>query len=146
VNAVRRIAERLGFSGQIEYRHVQSQSGGAQFCLGPTVGEDLLAVYAEAFTRDADPQDFSLLAIIAHECSHQRLLRNRALREILKRFPNERFEEVLASLVGAQLLHETKDSTALVWKATADLAMLGMPADETVRLIEQLQGLIARFL
>jgi hypothetical protein len=63
----RDIARRLGFSGRVEYRHVFSGSGGAQFGLGPDVDHDLVVVYAEAFARDADPHDFSLDAIIAHE-------------------------------------------------------------------------------
>jgi hypothetical protein len=51
----------------VEYRHVYSQTGGAQYGRGNTPEEDLLTVYAEAFERDADPQDFSLEAMIAHE-------------------------------------------------------------------------------
>ena len=43
----------------------------AQYARGSTAHEDLLTVYAEAFERDADPEDFSLEAILAHERGHQ---------------------------------------------------------------------------
>src|SRR2546421_6255 len=72
---VARIARALGFVGHVEYRHVYSQTGGAQYGQGTTAAEDLLTVYAEAFDRDADPDDFSLDAILAHERGHQLLAR-----------------------------------------------------------------------
>jgi hypothetical protein len=58
-------ARHLGFIGNVEYRHVYSQAGGAQYGLGVTPEQDLLITYAEAFERDADPDDFSLEAISA---------------------------------------------------------------------------------
>src|SRR5947209_18585826 len=75
-NRAARIARDLGFVGEIEYRHVYSQTGGAQYGRGSTEEEDLLTVYAEAFERDADPEDFSLEAILAHERGHQLLVRH----------------------------------------------------------------------
>lgn len=57
------MARALGFVGRVEYRHVYSASGGAQYGHGAEVESDLLTVYAEAFDRDADPEDFSLSAI-----------------------------------------------------------------------------------
>ena len=45
---IRRIAKRFGFVGRVEYRHVFSGSGGAQFGLGSDAERDLLVVYAEA--------------------------------------------------------------------------------------------------
>lgn len=59
-NRASRIARQLGFMGSVEYRHVYSQTGGAQYGRGNMANEDLLTVYAEAFERDADPNDFSL--------------------------------------------------------------------------------------
>src|SRR6266481_6451352 len=76
---ITQIAHRLGFAGQIEYRHVYSQAGGAQYGLAVAPEYDLLIVYAEAFERDADPDDFSLEAIIAHERGHQLLARHQPL-------------------------------------------------------------------
>ena len=70
-SVARRSARALGFVGQVEYRHVYSQSGGAQDGRGAEASTDLLTVDAEAFDRDADPDDFSLSAIIAHERGHQ---------------------------------------------------------------------------
>lgn len=58
---IRRIGRRLGFIGRVEYRHVYSHSGGARYGTGPSIDDDLLALYAEAFERDADPADFSLV-------------------------------------------------------------------------------------
>jgi hypothetical protein len=62
-----RTARTLGFIGTVEYRHVYSQSGGAQYGRGAEAGKDLLTVYAEAFNRGARPGDslrkgFTLLA------------------------------------------------------------------------------------
>src|SRR5205807_4730347 len=75
-NRAARSARQLGFVGSVEYRHVYSQTGGAQYGRGTTPDGDLLTVYAEAFARDADPEDFSLDAMTAHECGHQILARH----------------------------------------------------------------------
>lgn len=53
------IARRFGFVGRIEYRHVVTDTGGAQYGLATSAEEDLLVVDARAFQRDADPDDFS---------------------------------------------------------------------------------------
>jgi hypothetical protein len=146
IRRIRRIGNRLGFVGRIEYRHVHSQSGGAQYCIGPSADDDLIVVYAEAFERDADPKDFRLEAMIAHECGHQKLIRDPTLRMILARFPGEQLEEILASLVGSLLLGETETSQTLVWKATVELGELGMSAAKTVQFIERLRRLLRHFL
>src|SRR5687768_13238849 len=83
VRRITQIADRLGFEGSIEYRHVYSRSGGAQYCIAPLLQHDILVLYAEAFERDAGPDDFSLEALIAHECRDQRLIRNPPLRRVL---------------------------------------------------------------
>ncbi len=142
----RRIAHGLGFAGRVEYRHVYSRSGGAQFCIGPSIDDDLLVVYAEAFARDADLDDFSLEAIIAHECGHQRLIRSPHLRKVLAKFPGEPFEEILASLVGSLLLGESESAPMLVWKATAELGELNLTAANTVDFVERLRRLLRHFL
>src|SRR5437868_5770647 len=77
---VKRIAGQFGFIGTVEYRHVSTGSGGAQYGIGSTAAEDLLIVYPKAFERDSDPDDFSLEAIIAHERGHQRICRDQTLR------------------------------------------------------------------
>src|SRR6266852_4142102 len=102
-NRAARIARRLGFVGGIEYRHVYSQTGGAQYGRGNTAEEDLLTVYAEAFERDADPEDFSLEAILAHERGHQLLARHpRVAKRVAGRI-SAASEEILASLLGAMI-------------------------------------------
>src|SRR5579863_5555362 len=80
---IREAARRLGFSGRLDYRHLFSGTGGAQFGLSTDVNSDLLSVYAEAFVRDADAADFSLEAILAHEIGHQVVCRNARLQALL---------------------------------------------------------------
>jgi hypothetical protein len=143
---IARIARSLGFRGRVEYRHVYSQTGGAQFCVGPRVDADLLVVYAEAFERDRDPQDFSLQAIVAHECGHQRLARDRELAAIRQRLAGSVYEEVLASLLGSILVGDPIDAGHLVWKATNDLAGVGLSAEQVTRTIEQLRRLLKELL
>jgi len=145
-NRAARIARRLGFVGSVEYRHVSSQTGGAQYGRGNTPEEDLLTVSAEAFERDADPDDFRLEALIAHECGHQRLHRNPKSRPVLARFPGEEFEEILASLVGSILLGESKSSQTLVWKAAAELTDLGATVAYAERLVERLIDILRKLL
>jgi len=141
-----RIARRLGFVGAVEYRHLYSQTGGAQYGRGNTAEEDLLTVYAEAFERDADPDDFDLEAIMAHECGHQQLIRNPHLWKVMVKLSGERFEEILASLVGSLLLGESESAQMLVWKAAAELGQLNLTAANTVDYIERLRQLLRHFL
>ena len=140
------IGSGLGFVGSMEYRHLYSQSGGAQYCIGPSVDDDIIVVYAEGFERDANPDDFCLEALVAHECGHQRLTRDPNLRKVLVKFPGEELEEVLASLVGSILLGETEAATTLVWKATAELGDMGIAGESCVQLIERLRQLLRNFL
>jgi hypothetical protein len=51
---VEAIARRLGFIGRIEYRHVATSSGGAQYGIGPTSEQDVLAYMRRR--SDATPQ------------------------------------------------------------------------------------------
>jgi hypothetical protein len=141
-----RIARSFGFRGEVQYRHVYSQSGGAQFCVGRSANHDVLVVYAEAFERDRDPNDFSLRAIIAHECGHAALLRNPRLAAIVKKLPGMLQEEVIASLIGALLVAGSADAEALVQKATAELAILGLSPAVTIQTIERLQSLLRQIL
>ena len=59
---------------------------GAQYFIGKSADHDIIVVFAEAFERDANPDDFRLEALIAHECGHQRLLRVKNLHEVLAKF------------------------------------------------------------
>src|SRR6059058_5322650 len=129
---VARFARALGFIGRIEYRHVYSQTGGAQYGRGNTAEEDLLTVYAEAFERDADPEDFSLEAMIAHECGHQILARHT---RIAKRVAglSAASEEILASLLGAMICNADADRVTLFAKAAAELLDRGQSAESANR-------------
>jgi hypothetical protein len=140
-----RLARSVGFVGRVEYQHVYSQTGGAQY--GRGVGErgDLLSVYAEAFERDADPEDFSLLAIVAHERGHQLLARHPQLSNRLAGV-SLAAEEVLASVLGALVLDEGPDQDALLAKATAEVLAGGVPPDSAVQLIQNLWDTLGELL
>jgi hypothetical protein len=142
---VARLARDLGFVGRIEYRHVYSQTGGAQYGRGSAAEEDLLTVYAEAFERDADPEDFSLAAMIAHECGHQILARHP---RIAKRVAgvSEASEEILASLLGAILCQEDTDRVTLIAKASAELLDRGQSAAAANRQLQELWDLLEALL
>jgi hypothetical protein len=130
------VARRLGFVGIVEYRHVSTPSGGAQYGMGAAVEQDLLVVYPEAFRRDAAPDDFSLEAIIAHERGHQLICRDDRLRRNLPNDMSSVTEEVLASLVGSVIVGDTADADNLVLKALFLLSERGMPTDEASRRVQ----------
>lgn len=144
-NRVMRIAKTFGFVGKVEYRHVYSQTGGAQYGRGSTPAADLLTVYGEAFERDADPEDFSLEAMIAHECGHQILARHP---RIAKRVVgvSEASEEILASLVGAMICYNDTDRLTLYAKATAELLDRGQNSDAASRQLQELWELLEALL
>jgi len=144
-NRVMLIAKAFGFVGNVEYRHVYSQSGGAQYGRGSTPEADLLTVYAEAFVRDADPEDFSLEAMIAHECGHQILARHPRLAKRVAGL-SEASEEILASLVGAMICSDVTDRHALYAKATAELLSRGQSAEAVSRQLQELWELLEALL
>ncbi len=135
----------MKFAGRVEYRHVYSQTGGAQYGRGVGKAGDLLTVYAEAFERDADPGDFSLAAIIAHERGHQLLARHPRVSGRLAG-SSAAAEEVLASVLGAMVLGPGPDRDALVAKATAEVLAGGTGPRDAVRLIGELWGVLGRLL
>jgi hypothetical protein len=140
-----RIATRFGFVGHVEYRHVFSQSGGAQYGRGSSETADLLTIYAEAFERDNDPDDFSLTSMIAHECGHQILARHP---RIAKRVAgiSEASEEILASLLGAMVCGAGEDRATLIAKATAELLDRGQSAESANRQLQELWDLLKALL
>lgn len=137
-----RIARRLGFVGQIEYRHVFSQTGGAQFGLGRRPEDDLLIVHAEAFERDANPEDFTLEAMLAHERGHQVLFRHPRLARQALGIMSPVSEEIVASVIGALLCRRSSDRELLLAKATVELLSRG---EQTARAVERIRQL-ARYL
>ena len=141
-----RIGRAVGFVGRIEYRHVYSQTGGAQYGRGSTREEDLLTVYAEAFERDADPDDFTLEAMLAHERGHQLLARHpRIARRVAGRI-SAASEEILASLLGAMLCTAVTDRDALVTKALAELLDHGETLDMASRRLPELWNFLEALL
>lgn len=144
-NRAARSARHLGFVGRVEYRHVYSQTGGAQYGRGHTAEDDLLTVYAEAFERDADPEDFSLEAMIAHECGHQILARHPRIATRVAGV-SEASEEILASLVGAMLCDGDADRGALFAKAVAELLDHGQSVESASRQLQQLWDVLEALL
>jgi hypothetical protein len=145
-NRVVRLARELGFVGRVEYRHVHSRSGGAQYGQAARAADDLLTIYAEAFERDADPADFSLAAIIAHERGHQLLFRHPRLANRVSGQVSIAGEEILASLVGAVISADLNDRRMLAAKAAAELLSLGVSREHAARQIEQLWPLLRAIL
>jgi hypothetical protein len=136
----------MGFVGRIEYRHVHSQTGGAQYGQGSRAEEDLLTVYAEAFERDADPDDFSLRAILAHERGHQLLTRHTRIARRVGRRLSSGSEEILASLLGAMVCTTVADRDALIAKATVELLNHGETPEMAIRRLQQLWNLLEALL
>ncbi|HXD87663.1 MAG TPA: hypothetical protein VN641_14300 [Urbifossiella sp.] len=143
--SVIRLARGMGFEGTIEYRHVYSRSGGATYGEGSSVEQDLLTVYARAFERDADPDDFSLRAIIAHERGHQLLARHPKISKAVASV-SPASEEILASLLGALICDNDRDFSTLVIKAAVELVEYGVLAASVERqvqnLLERLEALL----
>ncbi len=132
------IARGMGFVGTVAYRHVATSSGGAQYGMGPTVDQDVLIVYAEAFRRDAVRDDFSLEAIIAHERGHQLIYRHDRLRRNAPREMSSVTEEVLASLLGSLVVSRVRDREDLVAKAIVELLDRGLSLTDASRRIQEL--------
>jgi hypothetical protein len=141
-----RVAGKLGFVGRVEYRHVFSSAGGAQYGVAASPEQDLLIVYADAFERDADPADFSLEGILAHERGHQLLLRHERLGRLVGGQITPGSEEILASLLGSLVAESAPDREALALKALAEMITRGMEAEHAVRLMGRLRALLEKFL
>jgi hypothetical protein len=139
------IAETLGFVGIVEYRHVYSQTGGAQYGRGSMENEDVLTVFAEAFERDADPEEFSLEAMIAHERGHQILARHPRIAKMTAGIPLAS-EEILASLLGSIICHADVDRNALYAKAAFELVGAGQDSEATNRQLQTLRQILEALL
>jgi hypothetical protein len=106
----------------------------------------LLTVYAEAFDRDADPEDFSLESIIAHERGHQLLARNERLIRNLPRKWSRVTEEIVASLLGSLLVDSEKDQEHLLFKALFEADRQGLEPEHATALITGLRLLLEKIL
>lgn len=142
----RDVARRLGFVGRIEYRHASTTVGGAQYGLGVSIANDLLVVYADAFRRDVDPNDFSLEAILAHERGHQLLHRHERLRRLTRGRLSPVSEEVLASLLGSLIVSSVEDRDNLILKAAFELVQSGLHSRAATGLITRLRRDLERAL
>lgn len=132
--------------GQVEYRHVYSQTGGAQYGLGTRANRDLLTVFAEAFERDADPNDFSLGAILAHERGHQIVARHSRISQKLAGRISAETEEIIASLLGAIISEDETDRDSLMGKAIVELITRGEAAGTAVQKLRELRDLLEELL
>lgn len=143
---IRRLAKTLGFEGLVEYRHVVGNSGGAQYGIGSTSDQDLLVVFADAFDRDADPNDFSLEAILAHERGHQLIVWHSKLSRILARGIELVSEEILASLIGSLIVEREQDRRDLYHKALYEAVAHGIDSTHAIRLLHELRLLLEKAL
>lgn len=141
-----RIARQLGFVGQVEYRHVYSRTGGAQYGQGSVANRDLLTVFVEAFERDADPSDFSLAAILAHERGHQIVARHERISQRVAGRISADAEEIVASLLGAIIVQDESDKDCLMGKAIVELINRGEVAEIAVRRLRELRDLLEELL
>lgn len=132
-----KLARAVGFTGRVEYRHVYAQTGGAQYGQGAADGSDLLTVFAEAFERDTDPDDFSLPAIIAHERGHQLVARHPRISGRLAGLSLPA-EEVVASVLGATVLGPGQDADDLLSKALVAVLDNGTEFAVARRLVQDL--------
>ena len=142
IDLIRQTASKLGFSGRVEYWHTIDPAGPAQLRLGVNIRSDVMRVFAPAFQWESNPDDFSLTAIIAHECGHQVIHRHRIVRRWLLPDFSLCSEEVAASLIGASLAISTTDRNALVKKAMYD-AIVGETNPSVVfPLVEDVQKVL----
>jgi hypothetical protein len=146
LNRVVRIARKLGFAGAIEYRHVYSRSGGAQYGRGRTEEDDLLVVFAEAFDRDANPDEFSLTAILAHERGHQLLARHPRIAKMVEGKVSLVGEEILASILGAILCEDAGDHENLMAKAAVPMIEAGESQAVAVQRVLDLRKILEEML
>jgi hypothetical protein len=144
-NRVARLAAKLGFVGRVEYRHVYSRTGGATYGQAAAQDQDLLTVYVEAFERDADPNEFSLNAILAHERGHQLLVRHRRLAAQAVHLL-AMGEEVVASVLGGIICGNAADEEDLLMKAVFDLIARRVTDVTALRMVLQLKGILESLL
>lgn len=143
---VARLARRLGFVGRVEYRHAYSRSGGATYGQAATPEEDVLRVYAEAFERDRDPDEFSLNAILAHERWHQLVVRHEGISTLLAGRINDEGEEIVASVLRAIICGDPRDDNLLMSKAAVELLAYGHPVRVVTQRVQDLRRLLEAYL
>ena len=123
-----------------------SRSGGAQFGQAARAEDDLLIVYAEAFERDADPADYSLRAMIAHERGHQIVVRHPTISRLIAVRLSARAEEIVASVLGAIIVADRKDENMLINKALFELLIRGEVPETALSKIENLRSVLEKLL
>jgi hypothetical protein len=135
----------MGFVGRVEYLHGYGGSGGAAYFIGATPDDDRLLVDAEGFDRDANPEDFSLEAVIAHERGHRIVHRGLRRSRIIAVPMTPPTEEILASLLGALLVESERDRDDLIAKALAEELNHGVLPENARRLTTDLLLILERF-
>ena len=145
-NRVEAIARGMGFVGRIEYRHLYSQTGGASYGLARAAKDDLLTIYAEAFDRDADTDDFSLEAIIAHERGHQLIERHSLIRKHLPKPWSEGSDETVASILGSLVVVDDVDREILISKAVVEIHKRGLEFEKASVLVYKLRAILGECL
>jgi hypothetical protein len=106
----------------------------------------MLVVYAKAFERDADPSDFSLEAMIAHERGHQLCRRHARLGPVIGVRLSMISEEFVASLLGSLIADAPVDREHLYLKAAAEVVKAGLARPDALRLAAQVRGYLEKML
>ena len=101
---------------------------------------------ADAFERDADPHDFSLEAILAHERGHQLIVWHSQLSRILAKGIELVSEEILASLIGSLIVESEQDRRDLYYKALYEAVAHGIDSTHAIRLLHELRLLLEKAL
>lgn len=142
IDLVRHSAAKLGFRGRVEYWHRYGSEGPAQVRLGANITQDVLRVFSQVFERENDPQQFSLEAIVAHECGHQVFHRHRLLHRWFGSRVSLSHEEIIASLIAALLVASRTDKDALLDKAFSDALETGISGPEATSMINGLRAVL----
>ena len=106
----------------------------------------MLTVYAEAFERDSNAEDFSLAAILAHERGHQLLARHPRISKRVAGRVSLASEEILASLLGAMICTSKEDRDNLAAKAVAELLSYGEDMKVATERLQELWDLLEALL
>ena len=91
-------------------------------------------------------EDFSLNAILAHECGHQLVFRHPKLSRWLQGKVTPLSEEALASLIGSLLVSDVDDHNNLTMKSICDVVNCGVETSRAHKLILSVRSVLEAIL
>ena len=95
---------------------------------------------------DADPAEYSLRAILAHERGHQILARHARISRMVAGRVGDVGEEILASLLGSMVCANETDRDCLVLKAAAELVGRDVNPDDAYEQLQKLHNIFEALL